>query len=204
MDFLDFFLNFDDHLATLVENLGWLSYGLLFAIIFCETGLVFTPFLPGDSLIFVAATLAAQGVLNAFILWLIFMVACITGDSVNYWVGLRFGRRLSRSGSIRPEYLERTERFYEKHGKKTIILARFIPIVRTFAPFVAGMAQMNYRDFIVYNVGGGFFWVTFFVGSGYFFGELSWVQDNLHFVILFIIFLSLMPPLWEHWRTRKR
>ncbi|MEK9159141.1 MAG: DedA family protein [Patescibacteria group bacterium] len=204
MDLIDLFLHLDEHLASLVEQFGWGSYVVLFAIVFCETGLVFTPFLPGDSLIFVAATLAAQEVMNVLLLWPLLLVAAIVGDSVNYWIGSRFGRKLVREkGLIRHEHLDRTRAFYEKYGKKTIVIARFIPIVRTFAPFMAGMAHMDYKVFWFYNVLGGFLWVTLFTFAGYFFGELPWVQENLHYLILLIIFLSLLPPVWEYWRNRK-
>jgi membrane-associated protein len=200
---LDFILHLDVHLPLLVEQFGWLSYGILFLIVFCETGLVFTPFLPGDSLLFVAGTLAGQGTLKVLLLWLVLTVAAILGDSVNYWVGTHFGRRLERSKMVRPEYLEKTQGFYEKYGKKTIIIARFIPIVRTFAPFVAGMARMNYRDFLIYNIVGGIAWVSFFIFAGFFFGRITWVQDNLEKVILGIMVLSLVPPILEVWKQHK-
>lgn len=201
---LDFVLHLDVHLAALVAQFGWLTYGILFLIAFCETGLVFTPFLPGDSLIFVAATLAGQGMLHVSILWMSFTIASILGDSVNYWVGTHFGARLEKSKMIKKEHLEKTQFFYEKYGKKTIIIARFIPVVRTFAPFVAGMARMNYRDFLVYNIVGGIAWVSFFTFTGFFFGQIPWVQDNLEKVILGIIVLSLIPPAIEIWKQRKR
>lgn len=200
----DFVLHLDVHLAALVAQFGWLTYGILFLIAFCETGLVFTPFLPGDSLIFVAATLAGQGMLHVSILWMSFTIASILGDSVNYWVGTHFGARLEKSKMIKKEHLEKTQFFYEKYGKKTIIIARFIPVVRTFAPFVAGMARMNYRDFLIYNIVGGIAWVSFFTFTGFFFGQIPWVQDNLEKVILGIIVISLVPPAIEIWKQRKR
>lgn len=201
--FLDFVLHLDTHLAALVEQFGLLSYAILFLILFCETGLVFTPFLPGDSLIFVSATLASQGALNIFFLWVGFVLASILGDSVNYWVGTRFGARLAQSQKIRADYLKKTEDFYTKHGKKTIILARFVPIVRTFAPFVAGMGRMHYRDFLLYNIVGGLAWVSFFSAMGYFFGQVPWVENNLEKVILGIIVLSLVPPIVEILKARR-
>ncbi len=205
MDLIDFFLHLDEHLASLVAEFGWGTYGVLFAIIFCETGLVFTPFLPGDSLIFVAATLAAQEALDIKFLWLVFVVAAIMGDSVNYWIGDKLGKKIVREkGLIRKEHLQKTEAFYDKYGKKTIVIARFIPIVRTFAPFMAGMAHMDYKTFITYNISGGLVWVSLFSFAGYFFGELPWVQENLHYLILLIIFVSFLPPVWEYWKSRKQ
>lgn len=201
---IDFVLHIDVHLAALVSQYGLLSYAFLFLIVFCETGLVFTPFLPGDSLIFVAATLAGQGALNTWLLWLIFCVASILGDSVNYWMGTHFGKVWENSKTIRKDYLEKTRGFYAKHGKKTIILARFVPIVRTFAPFVAGMGKMDYKDFFAYNVIGGVTWVSFFILAGHFFGQITWVHDNLELVILLIIFASLIPPAIEFLKARKK
>ncbi len=200
---LDFILHLDVHLPLLVEQFGWLSYGILFLIVFCETGLVFMPFLPGDSLLFVAGTLAGQGTLQVLLLWTVFTVAAILGDSLNYWVGTHFGRRLEKSKFIRPEYLEKTKGFYEEYGKKTIIIARFVPIVRTFAPFVAGMGHMNYRDFLFYNIVGAIAWVSSFIFAGYFFGQIPWVEANLEKVILGIIILSIIPPILEVWKQHR-
>ena len=199
----DFLLHLDVHLTALVQQYGNFTYGILFLIAFCETGLVFTPFLPGDSLIFVAATLASQHFLNILILWVAFTVASILGDSVNYWVGTRFGHKLEQSKALRVDYLQKTQDFYAKYGKKTLVMARFIPVVRTFAPFVAGMGRMNYADFLFYNVVGGVAWVSFFTGVGYFFGRVTWVQNHLETVILGIIALSLVPPVLEWWKLRK-
>ena len=195
--FLDFFLHLDVHLAALAAQFGWLTYGGLFLVVFCETGLVFTPFLPGDSLIFVAATLASEGTLYVALLWTVLALAAVLGDSVNYWIGMRFGAVIGRRRWVKEEHLEKTQRFYEKYGKKTIIIARFIPIVRTFAPFVAGMVRIRYRDFFIYNVVGGLAWVSFFTFAGYFFGQLPWVHDNLEKVILGIVVLSFVPPVLE-------
>lgn len=203
-NFFDFLLHLDVHLTALVQQYGNLTYGILFLIAFCETGLVFTPFLPGDSLIFVAATLASQKALNIFILWTAFTVASIAGDSVNYWVGTRFGHKLEASKSLRKDYLQKTQDFYARYGKKTLVMARFIPVVRTFAPFVAGMGRMNYRDFLIYNVVGGVAWVSFFTFVGYFFGRITWVQNHLETVILGIIFVSLLPPALEWWKARRK
>ena len=204
MDLINFFLNLDVHLVSLVEQMGSWTYAILFAVIFCETGLVLTPFLPGDSLIFVAATLAAQDIMDIKLLWTLFFFAAIAGDSVNYWVGSHIGKKLIRGkGLVRREYLQKTEAFYEKYGRKTIIIARFIPIVRTFAPFMAGMAHMNYKVFSAYNILGGMLWVSAFCFAGYFFGGLTWVQENLHYLILFIIGISILPPVWEYMKSRR-
>lgn len=206
MDFIDFFLHLDVHLSSLVDQMGSGAYVILFGVVFCETGLVFTPFLPGDSLIFVSATLAAQDILDIKVLWPLFFVGAVAGDTVNYWVGSRLGKRLSsgKKTLIKREYLEKTESFYEKYGKKTIVIARFIPIVRTFAPFVAGMANMDYKVFSFYNVLGAFLWVTLFSCAGYFFGGLTWVQENLHYLILLIIGISILPPIWEYMMSRRK
>ncbi|MFA4815550.1 MAG: VTT domain-containing protein [Candidatus Gracilibacteria bacterium] len=204
MNLIDFFLHLDEYLSILVGQFGWGSYLILFGVVFLETGLVFTPFLPGDSLIFVASTLAAQEIMDIKLLWALFTVAAITGDSVNYWVGSRLGKKIiHEKGLLKVEYLKRTEDFYAKYGKKTIIIARFIPIIRTFAPFVAGIARMNYRTFLIYNICGGIAWVSLFTLTGYFFGELPWVQDNLHILIVLIIVVSLLPPIWEYIKSRK-
>lgn len=202
--FVDLMLHLDQHLALLVENYGTWVYALLFLIVFSETGLVVTPFLPGDSLLFVAGALAAVGGLDVGVLIALLIVAAILGDTVNYAVGKWFGARLATSRWIKPEYLTRTQAFYDRHGGKTIVLARFIPIVRTFAPFVAGIGAMHYRRFIAYNVGGAIAWVVFFVGGGYLFGNLPIVRQNLSLVLLGIIVLSLTPLLWEFWRQRRR
>lgn len=202
--FVDLMLHLDRHLALLAENYGTWVYALLFLIVFSETGLVVTPFLPGDSLLFVAGALAAVGGLDVGVLIVLLIVAAILGDTVNYAVGKWFGARLATSRWIKPEYLTRTQAFYDRHGGKTIVLARFIPIVRTFAPFVAGIGAMHYRRFIAYNVGGAIAWVVFFVGGGYLFGNLPIVRQNLSLVLLGIIVLSLTPLLWEFWRQRRR
>lgn len=202
--FIDLMLHLDRHLAVLVQNYGTWVYALLFLIIFSETGLVITPFLPGDSLLFVAGALAAVGGMDVGVLLVLLIVAAILGDTVNYAVGKWFGARLATSRWIKPEYLARTQAFYDRHGGKTIVLARFIPIVRTFAPFVAGIGAMRYRRFVAYNVGGAIGWVVFFVGGGYLFGNLPIVRQNLSLVLLGIIVLSVTPLLWEFWRQRRR
>ena len=199
-------LHLDQHLAWLVQNYGAWIYLILFAIVFAETGLVVTPFLPGDSLLFVAGTLAAVGGMSVGWLWFLLIVAAILGDSVNYAVGKYVGPRVfydERARFFKKEHLERTQRFYERHGAKTIVLARFVPIVRTFAPFVAGIGQMHYARFLSYNVIGGVVWVTLFVFGGYFFGNLPWVKQNLSAILLGIIVLSIMPLVIEFIRARR-
>ena len=207
--FIDLFLHLDEHLSTVIQNYGVLTYMLLFLIVFMETGLVVTPFLPGDSLLFAAGTFASPALgssLNVFILWILLVSAAILGDTINYWIGHYIGPR-AFSGNIRflkKEYLERTHAFYEKHGGKTIVLARFIPIIRTFAPFVAGIGAMRYRDFVIYNVFGAVLWVSIFLFGGYFFGNLPFVKDNFTLVILAIIFISVLPGIVEYLRERFR
>jgi len=203
---VDFFLHLDKHLAEIIARYGVWTNFILFLVVFCETGLVVTPFLPGDSLLFAAGTFAALGSLDPGLLVLLLSIAAILGDTVNYWVGSYIGPR-AFTGEIRwlkKEYLERTHAFYEKHGGKTIILARFIPIIRTFAPFVAGVGAMTYSRFLLYNVVGGIVWVTLFVLAGYFFGNLPAVRQNFSYVILAIIALSVMPIVVEFLRARRR
>ena len=205
MNLIDFILHIDKYLHLIVQNYGILSYFILFFIVFCETGLVFTPFLPGDSLLFVAGTLAANGVLNLFFLFLVFVIAAILGDTVNYWIGNYFGERVFlKSRFVNKNYIEKTKEFYKKHGGKTIVIARFIPIIRTFAPFIAGVGKMNYLRFLIFNIIGAIVWVGIFVFSGYYFGGISFVQNNLSFVLLGIILVSLIYPLIEYFRHRKK
>lgn len=196
----DLFLHVDKHLSDAINLLGPFTYILLFGIVFAETGLVVTPFLPGDSLLFAAGAVAGLGYLNIFVLYISLLVAAVLGDSLNYWIGNKIGPRVfarENSRVFKKEYLERTREFYEKHGGKTIILARFIPIIRTFAPFVAGVGNMNYRTFFMYNVVGGFLWVTAFTWAGYFFGGLPFMQKNFHYAVLLIVFVSLIPVFYE-------
>ena len=203
---IDLFLHLDKHLSVIIGDYGTWTYLILFAIIFMETGLVVTPFLPGDSLLFAAGTFAALGALNPIILFFLLTTAAIIGDSVNYWIGNKIGPR-AFSGDIRflkKEYLDRTHDFYEKHGGKTIVLARFVPIIRTFAPFVAGVGSMTYSYFLSYNVIGGIIWVGLFTFGGYFFGNIPFVKENFTLVILAIIFLSVLPPIIEYLRERQR
>ena len=209
MDFItflfDFVLHLDQHLNMLIANYGSWTYAILFLIVFMETGLVVTPFLPGDSLLFAAGTFAALGSLDPIILFLLLTTAGILGDTVNYSVGAYIGPR-AFSGEIKflkQEHLDRTHEFYEKHGGKTIILARYIPIIRTFAPFVAGIGAMTYSRFILFNVVGAISWVGIFVFGGYFFGNLPLVQNHFEIVIMTIIFISLIPAVWEFFQHRR-
>ncbi len=200
MELLKFFLHLDEQLANIINTFGIFTYVILFAIIFAETGLVVTPFLPGDSLLFVAGTLAGSKFLNIWIVYLSLLLAAILGDTINYWLGHHFGRKaFSKNNSkiFNQAYLEKTREFYERHGGKTIILARFIPIIRTFAPFVAGLGKMNYTHFILYNITGAFLWVTSLTFAGYFFGGLSFIKDNFEYAIFGIIFISLIPVFIE-------
>lgn len=204
---MDFVLHIDVHLAELIAMYGIWVYAILFLIIFCETGLVVTPFLPGDSLLFVAGALAAMPAnqMNVHLIVLILIVAAILGDASNYTIGRLFGDKLfdnPNSRIFKQSYLQKTHVFYEKHGGKTIILARFVPIIRTFAPFVAGMGSMSYRHFAVFNVIGGIIWVVLFSYAGYFFGGLDIVQKNLELLIVLIIFVSILPGVAEIVRNR--
>ncbi len=202
---IDLFLHLDHHLGQLISQYGTWTHLILFLIVFCETGLVVTPFLPGDSLLFAAGTFAALGALDLWLLVLLLIIAAIAGDTVNYWIGAYIGPR-AFGGDIRflrKEYLDRTHAFYEKHGGKTIILARFVPIIRTFAPFVAGVGAMSYPKFIVYNVVGAVLWVGLFVLGGYFFGNIAVVRENFTLVILAIIAISVLPIAVEALRARR-
>ena len=203
--FIDFVLHLDAHLIELVRDYGGWTYAILFLIIFCETGLVVTPILPGDSLLFAVGTIAATGALDPLAVSVLLAIAAILGDTVNYAAGYWIGPRIfSREDSwlLNKQHLERTHRFYEKYGGKTIIFARFIPIIRTFAPFVAGIGKMSYSRFIAYNVVGGIVWIAAFVYAGYFFGNIPIVKDNFSLVILAIIVISVMPAVIEFWRAR--
>jgi membrane-associated protein len=195
----DFVLHIDKHLGEIIANYGYWTYFILFAVIFMETGLVVTPFLPGDSLLFAAGAFAATGALNVGVLFVLLAAAAIVGDTVNYWVGHRLGPRVFQEDVrfLKREYLERTQRFYDKHGGKTIFLARFIPIIRTFAPFVAGVGTMRYSKFIVYNVIGALAWTSVFIFAGYFFGNIPIVRDNFGLVVIAIILISVLPVVYE-------
>jgi membrane-associated protein len=201
---IDLFLHLDKHLNELILQYGALTYVILFLVIFAETGFVFTPFLPGDSLLFAAGTFAAIGSFNVHLLFLILSMASVLGDTVNYWVGHFLGMKLfdKYPRILKKEYLDKTHKFYEKHGGKTIIIARFVPIVRTFAPFVAGIGSMSYPKFISYNIIGGLLWCALFIYGGYFFGNLSFVKNNFSIVIITIIFISILPGIIEFLRHK--
>ena len=198
--FLEMFVHIDKNLVTIVNSYGIMIYPLLFLIIFAETGLVVMPFLPGDSLLFAAGALAALGSMNIILLFLIITVAAILGDTLNYWIGYHLGSKVFREKSrfFKKEYLIQTQAFYEKHGVKTIVLARFIPIIRTFAPFIAGIGKMNYSKFIAYNVIGGISWVALFIFGGYYLGSIPLIKNNFSIFILLIIFASISPILFKY------
>ncbi len=202
----DLFLHLDVHLNEIIIQYGTLTYIILFVVIFGETGLVITPFLPGDSLLFAAGTFAAKGSFDVHVLFLILTVAAVAGDTANYWIGHYVGPKVFEKEKVRflkKEYLDRTHKFFEKYGGKTIILARFVPIVRTFAPFVAGVGKMTYPKFISYNIIGGAAWVALFTYVGYFFGNIPIVKHNFSIAILTIILISLIPGFVEFMRHKK-
>jgi membrane-associated protein len=203
---IDWVLHLDHHLDGLVQAYGVWTYLILFLVVFCETGLVATPFLPGDSLLFAVGTFAARGSLDLVTLLVVLSVAAVLGDTVNYWIGYKLGPKVFHGESSRllnRKHLERTHEFYERHGGKTIIIARFVPIVRTFAPFVAGIGRMSYGHFIAYNVFGGIGWVLILTLGGYFFGNIPLVQKNFSIVIMAIIVISILPGVIEFLRQRR-
>ena len=203
--FVDFFLHLDQHLAEVIRSYGTWTYALLFAIVFLETGLVVTPFLPGDSLLFAAGSFAALGSLDIRLLFLLLLGAAVLGDNVNYAVGHYLGPRVfhyQRSRFFNPDHLRKTHRFYERYGVKTIIIARFVPIVRTFSPFVAGIGAMSYLRFLAFDVVGGILWVGICTCAGYFFGNLPFVRKNFSLVIVAIVLVSVLPALVEYLRHR--
>lgn len=202
---IDMFLHLDKHLGAVINNYGFETYLILFAIIFLETGLVVTPFLPGDSLIFAAATFAAMGMLDIYALVGILMVAAILGDTANYEIGRYFGDKIIKLGGgrlIKQEHLDKTNSFYEKYGGKTIIIARFVPIVRTLAPFVAGIGKMTYRNFITFNAMGGALWVISVSAFGYFFGTIPIIKDNFSIAVIVIVLISITPAIIEILRSK--
>ena len=205
--FVDIVLRLDRHLQWLVSNYGVWVYAILFLIIFCETGLVVTPFLPGDSLLFVAGTLAAAGGMYIHGVFTVLALASFSGDNTNYWIGRFAGPRVftrEKSWAFNPAHLERTRRFYEKHGGKTVTIARFVPIVRTFAPFVAGIGRMAYRRFLFYSFAGSVLWISSLTYAGYYFGNIQVVKQNLALVIVGIIVISITPGVVEYLRSRAR
>jgi membrane-associated protein len=202
---VDLFLHLDKHLAEVIQSYGHWTYALLFTIVFLETGLVVTPILPGDSLLFAAGSFAALGALDLSLLFVLLTMAAILGDTLNYAIGHYLGPKVfhyERSRFFNPEHLKRTHEFYERYGGKTIIIARFVPIVRTFAPFVAGVGAMSYARFVTYNVLGGVLWVAVCLAAGYFFGNLPFVKKNFSVVILGIVFVSVLPAIVEYLRHR--
>ena len=196
---IDFVLHLDKYLGQIISTYGTATYIILFIIIFCETGLVFVPFLPGDSLLFAVGAFAALGSLNIFVLIVLLIIAAVVGDTVNYWIGRFFGEKIVANPRIpiNQSHIDQTEKFFQKHGGKTIILARFVPIVRTFAPFVAGAGQMNYGKFISYNIIGGILWVLIATLSGYFFGNIPFVKENFSLVIIGVILISVIPIIFQ-------
>jgi membrane-associated protein len=205
MNLLDIVLHLDTHLLKLVAEYGIWVYAILFAIIFSETGFVVTPFLPGDSLLFVAGAIAATGELNVYMLFVVLTVAAVLGNSVNYVIGRWLGRRFTqgRSRWINPKHLEKAHEFYERHGGKAVVISRFLPIVRTYVPFVAGMAAMRPRDFTIYNVTGALLWVGSLTSAGYFFGNIPWIKGNLSAIIIGIIVVSLLPLVFAFFKSRR-
>jgi len=200
---IDLFLHLDEYLAKIITDYGAWTYAILFSVIFVETGLVVMPFLPGDSLLFAAGTFAALGSLNIGFLILLLIGAAFLGDTVNYSIGRYLGERAYNIKWIKKEYFDKTHAFFEKHGGKAIFLARFVPIVRTFAPFVAGIGKMSYSYFITYNITGGVVWVMLFTFAGYFFGNIPFVRHNFEYVIIVIILISILPMVYEGWKARR-
>jgi membrane-associated protein len=196
---IDFFIHIDVHMGSIISTYGLATYAILFLIIFMETGLVFTPFLPGDSLLFAAGAFAALGSLNIFILWIVLVSAALIGNTSNYWIGYFFGKKIVAHPKIPidEEHITETRKFFDKYGGKTIIMARFMPFVRTFAPFVAGVSRMSYKQFISFDLIGGFSWVTIGVMAGYFFGNIEFVKKNFSLVIIGVVLISLIPIMFE-------
>ena len=209
LQFVDIFLHLDAHLSAMAASLGPWLYVVLFLVIFAETGLVITPFLPGDSLLFAVGALSAldESNLNFWLIMGLLIIAAILGDAVNYSIGRRIGKRVYSLGDrwwVKQAHLEKTRDFYDRYGGKTIVLARFVPIIRTFAPFVAGVGEMSYRRFSFYNVSGGIFWVVSFLSMGYYFGNLPSIKSNFHYVIVGIIFISILPGVWAYLSEKKK
>ena len=211
MEYIDFILHIDIYLETIIQNYGLLTYVFIFLLIFCETGLVVTPFLPGDSLIFMIGALAAGGTLNVYVAFILLLVAAVTGNLVNYQIGRLIGKKafsIKDSAVFKQEYLEKTEDFYEKYGAMAIIVGRFLVIIRTFVPFVAGVGKMNPKKFFVYNFVGGLSWVSLFLFGGYFFGNLAVIKDNFSLVVAAIIIISFVPMIYvifsEQGKRKKR
>lgn len=203
---LDFFLHIDKHLVLITQQYGMWSYGILFFVLFMETGFVVTPFLPGDSLLFAAGSLSALGAFNLWVLLFLCILAAFLGDTVNYWIGHFFGEKLFEKDRkfLKKEHLAKAQAFYDKHGGFAIVLARFVPIVRTFAPCVAGISKMSYPHFLAYNLLGGALWVSLFVLTGHFFGNIPFVKHNFELVMVVIVLISVVPIAFEFMKGRKK
>ncbi|MBL4933489.1 VTT domain-containing protein [Clostridium paridis] len=205
-NFIEVILHIDKFLSQIVNQYGILTYGILFLIIFLETGVVVTPFLPGDSMLFAAGAIAAMGGMNIFILWMIIYLAAVLGDLVNYHIGKKIGHKILEKEDLKfinKAHLIKAQKFYQEHGSMAIVIARFIPIIRTFAPFVAGIGKMNYSKFIPYNMAGGGLWVTLFLGGGFFFGNLPFIKEHFSYVLIAIIIISLIPAVITVIKERK-
>lgn len=205
--FFNVILNLDKYLNIIVQDYGMWTYVILFIIIFCETGLVVTPFLPGDSILFATGALASIGVLKIIPLFIIFYLAAVIGDTVNYHIGQKIGNKISDKQDVKyinKEYLKKTHSFYEKHGSMTIVVGRFIPIIRTFVPFVAGIGEMRYSKFITYNILGGFIWVVLFLVGGYFFGNLPFIKQHFSYVLIAIMIISIIPVIVEFIKEKRK
>jgi membrane-associated protein len=204
--FIDVILHLDKYLSVIIQNYGIWTYGLIFLIIFCETGLVVTPFLPGDSILFATGALASIGEMNILTLFIVFFSSAVIGDTVNYFIGNKIGTKILEKENVRfinKEYLKKAHVFYEKHGSMTIVVGRFIPIIRTFVPFIAGIGEMSYSKFITYNIFGGFIWVSLFLGGGYLFGNLDIIKEHFSYVLIAIIVISLVPGVVTFLKERK-
>lgn len=202
----DWFLNIDEHIGTIISTYGTWTYVIMFVVLFCETGLVVMPVLPGDSLLFALGAFVAQGALDGWVLAVVLFIAVVLGDNVNYWIGYHIGPKIFSGKKIRwlnIKHLEETQRFYERHGGKTIILARFIPIIRTFAPFVAGIGRMPYSRFLGFSLSGGLGWIIIGIGAGYVFGNIPAVQENFTLVLIGIVAISLLPALIKYLQHRR-
>jgi len=199
-------LHLDKYLNIIIQNYGIWTYAILFLIIFCETGLVITPFLPGDSVLFATGAIASIGSLNIFTLFVILFLAAVLGDTVNYHIGKKIGTKILEKENVRfinKEYLKKAHAFYEKHGSMTIVLGRFIPIIRTFVPFVSGIGEMSYPKFITYNIFGGFLWVALFLGGGYFFGNLPFIKQHFSYVLIAIMVISIIPAVVTFFKEKR-
>ena len=207
INFINGLMHIDKYLALIIQQYGMLTYGILFLIIFMETGFVVTPFLPGDSMLFVAGALAVKGSMNIFVLIIVVYLAAVLGDTANYFIGKKIGKKILEKENVRfinKEYLIKAQTFYDKHGSMTIVISRFIPIIRTFAPFVAGIGEMEYSKFIPYNLLGGGLWVSLFLGGGYLFGNLPFIKNHFSYVLIAIIIISLLPGIMVFIKEKRK